>query len=351
MTLQPTTAAEVEAAVRDSAQLQVRGGGSKSEATTGTVVDLTRLAGIVDYSPDECVFTALAGTRVRDVIDRLAAHGQYLPFDPPFVDAGATLGGTVASGANGPGRYRYGGIRDFIIGIRLVDGGGRAVRSGGKVVKNAAGFLLHHGVVGSLGRFGVLTELTFKVFPSPEARRTVRKPYGSVSAAFAAVRTVEAMRSDCEAVDFDAGGTLSVTIAGRRGAIDARTDRIARLLGDGDLTIDHDETPAVRLSRFMDARSRDIGCIKVSGALGAWPLLQPHVVDAFFMCAGNIGWLLTDRIDAVVSALRMAQLRGLVLRGPRAGTLAGYLPHNPFEARLLQVLDPDGKFGATQHTP
>ena len=116
-------------------------------------------------SRSEFTFTALAGTPVREIAAALAERGQYLPFDPMLREAGATLGGTVAAGLSGPGRFRYGGLRDFILGVRFVDGEGRLLRLGGKVVKNAAGFDLPKFFVGSLGRFGVLAEMTFKVFP------------------------------------------------------------------------------------------------------------------------------------------------------------------------------------------
>ncbi len=87
-------------------------------------------------------------TGLLDVMLLLEQHGQYLPFDPLLAERGATLGGTVAAGVSGPGRYRYGGVRDFLLGVRFVDSEGQVVRGGGKVVKNAAGFdfpkLIHH---------------------------------------------------------------------------------------------------------------------------------------------------------------------------------------------------------------
>ena len=110
----------------------------------------------------------------------LAEHGQYLPFDPPLAAAGATLGGTVAAGLSGPGRYRYGGVRDFVLGVRFVDGMGNLVRGGGKVVKNAAGFDFPKLMVGSLGRLGVLAELSFKVFPQPPAFATLAVSYHGI---------------------------------------------------------------------------------------------------------------------------------------------------------------------------
>src|SRR5260370_42020926 len=94
----------------------------------------------------------MAGTPLRDLTGALAARGQYLPFDPFLVEAGATLGGTIAAGVSGPGRLRFGGLRDFILGVRCVDGLGRSLRMGGKVVKNAAGFCFSHIFARGFGR-------------------------------------------------------------------------------------------------------------------------------------------------------------------------------------------------------
>ena len=161
-----------------------RGNGTKtalSAAPDGvTPLDLSGLSGVIEYQPGEFTFTALAGTRVTEIAAVLAEHGQYLPFDPLLAEAGATLGGTVAAGANGPGRYHYGGLRDFILGVRYVDGEGQIVYAGGKVVKNAAGFDIPKLMVGSLGQFGALVEMTFKVFPKPEANATLRLECASV---------------------------------------------------------------------------------------------------------------------------------------------------------------------------
>ena len=141
MTIRPGTIDELREAVLAAPRLRIRGGGTKSLTIAGSTIDdrptldLSGLTGSVQHTPEECTFTALAGTPVSEIEALLAAHGQYLPFDPPFVAAGATMGGTAASGVNGSGRYRFGGLRDFLIGARIVDGRGRLVASGGKVVK------------------------------------------------------------------------------------------------------------------------------------------------------------------------------------------------------------------------
>ncbi len=174
----PATPAELVDAVRSAPRALVVGAGTKSRlarvSDEFTRISTAKLTGLIEYEPSEFTFTALAGTPVREIAAALAEKGQYLPFDPMLAEAGATLGGTVAAGLGGPGRWRFGGLRDFILGVRFVDGEGRLLRLGGKVVKNAAGFDLPKFFVGSAGRFGGLAELSFKVFPRPTSTRTLR---------------------------------------------------------------------------------------------------------------------------------------------------------------------------------
>lgn len=174
----PESVAELAEAVRSAPRVIAVGAGTKPRlsAVAPEVVRIStaKLRGIVEYEPSEFTFTALAGTPVREIAAALAEKGQYLPFDPMLAEAGATLGGTVAAGLSGPGRWRFGGVRDFILGVRFADGAGRLLRLGGKVVKNAAGFDVPKFFVGSAGRFGVLAEIAFKVFPRPVATRTLR---------------------------------------------------------------------------------------------------------------------------------------------------------------------------------
>ena len=176
--LSPTTSAELAAAVRAAPRVIAVGAGTKPRLSRVPAdfvrISTAKLRGIVEYEPSEFTFTALAGTPLAEIVAALGERGQYLPFDPMLAAAGATLGGTIAAGLSGPGRWRFGGLRDFILGVQFVDGEGRLLRLGGKVVKNAAGFDLPKFFVGSVGRFGVLAELTFKVFPRPAALRTLR---------------------------------------------------------------------------------------------------------------------------------------------------------------------------------
>jgi glycolate oxidase FAD binding subunit len=353
MTRQPASIEDLADEVRKSAAVRVRAGGTKSQAVSPRVVtlDLRALRGIVDYSAAEGVLTALAGTPLAEIEAVLNAAGQYLPFDPPLVAAGATLGGTVATGLSGSGRYRYGGVRDFVIGARVVDGEGRVIRSGGRVVKNAAGFLLHHGMVGSLGRYGVLAEVTLKVFPRPEARATLRIEAASVDAALRLARSADVRRSDLDAVDVDRDGILWLRIAGCRSALSPRIERLRAAVG-GDVVDGPDEARVWHDARELAWAGDGAAIVKVPLPLGS--PLAPPTMAARYTCAGTCGWLATPDVEPLSTFISSAGLSGLVVRGPRAGDILGVAAHtlatDAFGQRLRRALDPRGRFSAAQHS-
>ena len=231
--LRPTTPDQVQDAVAAAPALRIRGGGSKPALSTPpsnvALLEMSAVAGIVAYESSEFVFTALAGTPVAEIAAELEQHNQYLPFDPMLVERGATLGGVVAANTAGPGRHRFGGVRDFLLGVRFVDGQGQLIRGGGKVVKNAAGFDFPKLMVGSLGRLGVLVELSFKVFPRPPAYATLQATYPSLDAGVAALCNLLSAPLDLEALDLevsdagpDAGATLWLRLGGLPEMFEAR---------------------------------------------------------------------------------------------------------------------------------
>src|SRR4051812_21405971 len=222
--LAPSSIPELVDAVRSTPRLIPVGGNTKPRlsAVNATRLSTTGIRGITEYEPSEFTFTALAGTPVAEIADALRQRGQYLPFDPMCVEAGATLGGTVASGVSGPGRLRFGGLRDFILGVRFVDGTGRLLRMGGKVVKNAAGFDLPKFFVGSLGRFGVLAEITFKVFPQRVASRTLKLAVDGAEAAASIAVQAASSRWEPDAIDcLPDGKTICLRLAGPVEALEA----------------------------------------------------------------------------------------------------------------------------------
>ena len=168
-----------ERVVRADAQrspLRLRGSGSKDfygEALAGEVLDTRPLAGIVAYEPSELVITALCGTPLRAIESALAERGQFLAFEPPAFGADATIGGVVAAGLSGPRRAYAGAARDFVLGASLLTAAGELLHFGGQVMKNVAGFDLARLLCGSLGFFGLITQVSLKVLPRARAEATL----------------------------------------------------------------------------------------------------------------------------------------------------------------------------------
>ncbi len=150
----------------------------------GVACDTTALAGIIDYPARDMTITVRAGTPVAAIQAELAKEGQWLPVDVASPEK-ATLGGAVAVNASGPRRLGYGTLRDYVIGISFVTDDGVEVKAGGRVVKNVAGYDLMKLQIGALGTLGVVTQLTLKVKPKPEAAASV--VFGCDSASLSAV--------------------------------------------------------------------------------------------------------------------------------------------------------------------
>jgi glycolate oxidase FAD binding subunit len=167
----------VRDAGRTQRPLRIAGSGSKSfygRSVQGTPLDVTPYSGIVSYEPTELVLTARAGTPLAEIEAALAEKRQMLPFEPPHFGAGATLGGCVATGLSGPRRAYAGAVRDYVLGVRMIDGKGEDLRFGGQVMKNVAGYDVSRLMAGSLGTLGLLLEVSLKILPLPAEELTLR---------------------------------------------------------------------------------------------------------------------------------------------------------------------------------
>jgi glycolate oxidase FAD binding subunit len=120
------------------------------------------------------VVTARCGTRLSELERALEQNRQCLAFEPPHFGDEATLGGCIAAGLSGPRRASAGALRDFVLGIRIIDGRGRSLSFGGQVMKNVAGYDVSRLVAGSLGTLGLIAEASVKVLPRPAAERSLR---------------------------------------------------------------------------------------------------------------------------------------------------------------------------------
>lgn len=187
MTTEDSIVATVAEAVRTREPLLILGNGTKAgmlrPVQAGRTLSTAGLSGINLYAPKELILSAWAGTPLPEIEEAVAVAGQHLIAEPPDLSAllGATskpqtLGGVVATNLSGPRRVAWGAMRDHVMGMRAVTGRAEIVRSGGRVLKNVTGLDLCKLLTGSHGTLGVITEITLKVLPVPEATGTLVLP-------------------------------------------------------------------------------------------------------------------------------------------------------------------------------
>ena len=167
----------IRTAAASKTPLRVRGSGSKDFYAVhldGDILDTRAYSGIVEYEPTELVFTARAGTPLREVQEALAKNRQMLPFEPPHFGPDATFGGCIAAGFSGPRRAYQGSARDFVLGVRMLNSNGEDLRFGGQVMKNVAGYDVSRLLTGSFGTLGLVLEISVKVLPGPQVEQTLR---------------------------------------------------------------------------------------------------------------------------------------------------------------------------------
>ncbi|MFT5258467.1 MAG: glycolate oxidase FAD binding subunit [Saprospiraceae bacterium] len=165
---------QVQEAYLAGQPITIKGGGSKFPVVEGSrYIDIREHSGIVEYDPSELVVVVRTGTRLKDLIEALAEQNQILGFEPPFANDNATVGGMVATGFSGSARPFRGGVRDFILGAKLINGKGEVVQFGGKVMKNVAGFDLFRPMAGAMGTLGVLVEVSLRLIPRPSTQEIV----------------------------------------------------------------------------------------------------------------------------------------------------------------------------------
>ncbi|MBK1681071.1 glycolate oxidase subunit GlcE [Rhodocyclus tenuis] len=221
----------VRAAHADSRPLSLQGSGSKAfygqpTAAGGEPFDTREYRGVVAYAPSELVVTARCGTPLAELEAELAAHGQMLACEPPHFGPGATVGGMLAAGLSGPRRMQAGAVRDFVLGVRLIDGEGRLLAFGGQVMKNVAGYDVSRLLAGSLGTLALVAEVSLKTLPLPFAERSLQfeMPQRDALASLAAWNSQPLPISAAAWAD----GCLWLRLSGAAAALTAATDRLCR---------------------------------------------------------------------------------------------------------------------------
>jgi glycolate oxidase FAD binding subunit len=274
----PTTPEEAAALLReaDAAGQRVRlmGGGTKAgwgrpggPAGVDVKISTGRLEGIVEHNAADLTAIVRAGTPLGRLQEELAAAGQMMALDPPDPDVRATVGGVVATGDTGPLRHRYGAPRDQLLGIRVALADGTLARSGGKVIKNVAGYDLAKLFAGSFGTLGLVVEVALRLYPLPAARATAMGTSDDPAVLFEAVLVLGDAPLELEALDFRWGAGRGAVLA-RAGGVAARerAERAAGLLAACGLraAIEEEDGPLWARQRALQRSDRG-AVVRVSG--------------------------------------------------------------------------------------
>jgi glycolate oxidase FAD binding subunit len=294
-----TNESEVAAAMKGaSGPLRVMGGGTRpiGRPLPGEVLSVAGLNGISLYEPGALTLVAQAGTPVADLEAALAAENQRLAFEPMDhrallgTQGTPTIGGVVAANVSGPRRIAVGACRDFLLGVRFVDGAGQIVKNGGRVMKNVTGYDLVKLMCGAYGTLGVLTEVSLKVLPRAETQAslvvrdlTPAQSVAAMSAAFGSPFEVTGAAQD--------GSDTVIRIEGFRGSVAYRSGTLKDVLsafGSVDV-IDDAEASATKWRAIRDVSALhdadgDIWRISVRpsaapGVIAALPNGSTHMMD------------------------------------------------------------------------
>ncbi|MCX7644901.1 MAG: FAD-binding protein [Rhodobacteraceae bacterium] len=366
--MEPGDEAELaEAVAAARGPLRIRGGGTRplGSPVAGEVLSTARLAGITLYEPGALTLVARAGTPLAEVEAALAAEGQRLPFEP--IDhrgllgtSGApTIGGVVAANASGPRRIAVGAARDFLIGVRFVDGEGRVVKNGGRVMKNVTGYDLVKLMAGSWGTLGVLSEVSFKVLPAAAASATLTlrgladaEAVRALAAALTSPFEVTGAAHDPGA----AGGPATlIRIEGFESSVAYRADRLARRLAPfGPAEVERDPAAnaaiwaAVRDVRALHGLPGDVWRFSVKPGEGPALAARLGARRLLYDWGGGLVWALAAPGEDLRA--RMGAIGGhgtLVRAGPESrGRIPAFHPEPPalaaLAAGLRRKFDPRG---------
>ncbi len=270
----PTDDREVAEALRQAAihrdQVIPVGGatmldiGNKPAGYT-VAVDTRALSGVVEYNPGDLTIVARAGTTLSVLQETVAENDQFLALDAPYPNI-ATVGGVLASNSTGPLRLAYGSPRDVVIGTRVALPGGEIARSGGKVVKNVAGYDLSKLFIGSYGTLGIIVEVAVRVSPRPQARRVFAVPAEDDPAGNNASRLVQSLGATVLCIAFVnaplaatvglGGASLVVVIGGLARTTDEVVERAGSLLAPRPVTVLAETHAADILARLRDLPGR-----------------------------------------------------------------------------------------------
>jgi glycolate oxidase FAD binding subunit len=346
----PLNVADVSAALRHAANdhqsIGVCGGMTKIDQgspprSLDVLVATSNMDRIIEHAAGDLVVTAQAGAPLAALQQHVADAKQWLALDPP--EPGATVGGVVAAAASGPRRLLYGTPRDLLIGITVVLADGTVAHSGGKVVKNVAGYDLGKLFTGSFGSLGVIAECTFRLHPWQPARRVVTARHDDPAAA---ARRVFATGAVPTALEWD-GSAVTALVESVESAADAQGRQIAAAIG-GEIThalpTGFGERPAtavlLKVTHRLGALSEVLAAI--AAVLPSAPLRAHLGSGVIWVSAEDL-----DRLDPLRASVAAFGGKVVVVRAPVA-VAAGVDVWGPVSGldvmrRIKERFDPDGR--------
>ncbi len=364
------TCAAIAGAAADGEALEIVAGGSKRKLgrpPAGRRLDISRLAGIVEYDACELVITAGAATKLSDITAALAERRQVLAFEPPdwrgllAGEGEPTLGGVIACNASGPRRVRAGAARDHFLGFAAIDGRGGAWRAGGRVVKNVTGYDMSKLMAGAFGTLSVLTEISVRTVPMPESEATLVIPAACADVAVPILTRALNAPLEVSGAAWLPGRGVVLRLEGIAGSVAWRTGALRELLGG-------ERMEAAGSAALWREIGEVAGLLPVAGRC-VWrvccpPAACPAVLAAlrarfdsaaaFLDWGGGLLWLSLDRDEAGGDAGAAAVREAIAVAGghatlfvapaerrdavfePMASALAA------LQARIKRGFDPDG---------
>lgn len=321
----PSDEAELAGIIADaSGPFAIRGGGTRGVHVAGALLSTSKMKGISLYEPGAMTVVAQAGTPVSEIEAVLAAENQRLAFEPMDyrsllgTQGEPTIGGIMAANVSGPRRISVGAARDFLLGVRYVDGMGRAVKNGGRVMKNVTGYDLVKLMAGAYGTLGVLSEVSLKVLPCPETQATLvlngledGAAISTLSKALGSPFEVSAAVHDPETQE------TRLRLEGFEDSVKYRIDSLKQLLG-GDTHVD--ESAESHWASWRDVSGfahadEDIWRVSCKPSDGPMLAAKSGALGVRYDWAGGLIWLRTAAGHDLRAALGVYDGHTTLIRG------------------------------------
>lgn len=341
-------------------KIAIEGSNTKSwygDQPTGVALSTKSYSGIVDYQPEELVITVRAGTPLSEVEQVLAQKNQMFAFEPPYFGTNATIGGMVACGLAGPGRAQAGNLRDFVLGADIMDGTGRVLSFGGKVMKNVAGYDVSRLIPGSMGTLALLLDVSIKVLPKPAASRTLcfELPQDRAIVQMNTWASQPLPISASAWIGKESQGHLFIRLAGANAAVEAATKKLQQEIHGTEMT------PTQALSFWASLREQEHSFFQLAAGQSLWrfavnPMSGPIDLpgETCLEWLGGQRWVKSSMTTSEAHALaakhggHATQFKGDRVAGTSVFTslLDNPLtaPLNAVQKQLRAAFDPDGIF-------